>query len=86
MKLPDLLGGEKSSGRATRLAAQDRAERLVVESFRLLSQLCSKVADLIETQRLQRQGFEPQGKWLERVDGGSEGGSPAPEKSSNRGR
>lgn len=83
MKLPDLLGGEKSSGRAARLAAQDRAERLVVESFRLLSQLCSKVADLIETQRLQRQGFEPQGKWLERVDGE---GSPAPEKSSNRGR
>jgi len=26
--LPDLLGGEKSSGRTARLAAQDRAERL----------------------------------------------------------
>jgi len=87
MKLPDLLGGEKSSGRATRLAAQDRAERLVVESFRLLSQLCSKVADLIETQRLQRQGFEPQGKWLERLDGRSDAPPPsAEEKSSGRGR
>jgi hypothetical protein len=68
MKLPDLRGGEKSSGRATRLAAQDRAERLVAESFRLLSQLFGKVADLIETQRLQRQGYQAQGKWLERLD------------------
>jgi hypothetical protein len=68
MKLPDLLGGEKSSGRSARLAAQDRAERLLAESFRLLSQFCSKVADLIETQRLQRQGYQPQGKWLERLD------------------
>jgi hypothetical protein len=68
MKLPDLLGGEKSSGRASRLAAQDKAERLLAESFRLLAQLCGKVADLIETQRLQRRGYEPQGKWLERLD------------------
>lgn len=68
MKLPDLLGGEKSSGRTTRLVAQDRAERLLAESFRLLSQLCGKVADLIETQRLQRQGYQAQGKWLERLD------------------
>jgi hypothetical protein len=72
MKLPDLFGGEKS-GRAAKLVAQDRAERLLAESFRLLSQLCSKVADLIETQRLQRQGYEPQGKWLERLD------TPVPE-------
>lgn len=68
MKLPDLRGGEKSSGRASRLVAQDRAERLLAESFRLLSQLCGKVADLIETQRLQRQGYQAQGKWLERLD------------------
>lgn len=68
MKLPDLLGREKSSVRATRLAAQDRAERLMAESFRLLSQLFGKVADLIETQRLQRQGYQAQGKWLERLD------------------
>ncbi|HYV46764.1 MAG TPA: hypothetical protein VFA20_17995 [Myxococcaceae bacterium] len=84
MKLPDLLGGEKSSGRATRLAAQDRAERLLAESFRLLSQLCSKVADLIETQRLQRQGYQPQGKWLERLDGEAGGIAPDAEKSSGR--
>ncbi|HEY8208551.1 MAG TPA: hypothetical protein VIG99_13765 [Myxococcaceae bacterium] len=68
MKLPDLHGGEKSNGRGTRLAAQDRAERLLAESFRLLSQLFGKAADLIETQRLQRQGYEAQGKWLERLD------------------
>jgi hypothetical protein len=72
MKLPDLFGREKSSPRAPRLAAQDRAERLLADSFRLLSQLCGKVADLIETQRLQRQGFEAQGKWLERLDSNSD--------------
>jgi len=71
MKLPDLFRREKppvTSGRPTQLAAQDRAERLLVESFRLLSQLCGKMADLIETQRLQRRGLDPQGKWLERLD------------------
>lgn len=67
MKLPDLFSREKRSG-AAGLAAQDKAERLLVESFRLLSRLCGKVADLIETQRLQRRGFDPQGKWLERLD------------------
>jgi hypothetical protein len=66
MKLPDLLRREKQDGRA--LGAQDQAERLLVESFRFLSQLCSRVADLIETQRLERRGFDPQGKWLERLD------------------
>ncbi|HZN95066.1 MAG TPA: hypothetical protein VFB81_20270 [Myxococcales bacterium] len=68
MKLPDLLRREKSKGKG-QISTQDRAERLLVESFRLLSQLCSKVADLIETQRLERRGFETQGKWLERLDG-----------------
>ena len=38
-------------------------------------------------QRLQRQGFEPQGKWLERLDGRSDAPPPsAEEKSSGRGR
>lgn len=49
-------------------AAQDQAEKLLVESFRTLSEMCTKLADFIETQRLQRQGYEEQGKFLERLD------------------
>ena len=64
MKLPDLLRREKRSS----LQAQDRAEKMLAESFRLLSRLCTKMAEFIETQRLQRQGYKPQGEWLQRVD------------------
>lgn len=66
MKLPDLFRRERSSVAAKE--AQDRAEKLLAESFRLLSQVCTKMADLIETQRLQRAGYEPQEKYLERMD------------------
>lgn len=68
MKLPDLFRREKPDAGPLPLTTQDRAERLLVESLRFLSQTCSKVADLIETQRLERRGFDPQGKWLERSD------------------
>lgn len=64
MKLPDLRRREKTSA----IDAQDRAEKVLAQGFRLLSRLCSKMADFIETQRLQRQGYKPQGEWLERLD------------------
>jgi hypothetical protein len=47
---------------------QDRAEKLIVESFRLLGQLCEKLADLVEAQRLERAGHGEQGQFLERTD------------------
>lgn len=71
MKFPELFRREKSSVAARE--AQDRAEKLLAESFRLLSQVCTKVADLIETQRLQRAGYGPQEKFLERTDENAKG-------------
>jgi hypothetical protein len=49
-------------------AAQDRAEKLLAESLRLLGQLCSKMADAVEAQRLTRAGYSEQGEFLERTD------------------
>ncbi len=67
MKLPTLFRKSATQVTAAR-NAQDRAEKLLVESFRLLGQVCGKMADFIEAQRLSRAGFETQGKYLERLD------------------
>lgn len=40
-----------------RADAQDQAERLLAESLRMLGQVCAKVADYVEAQRLARQGY-----------------------------
>jgi hypothetical protein len=72
MRFPELFKREKSPAAAR--DAQDKAEKILAESFRLLSQVCSKLADVIETQRLQRSGYAPQEKYLERLD---EKGQPA---------
>ena len=50
-----------------RADAQDQAEKLLAESLRVLSQVCTKVADLIETQRLERSGYS-QNTYLRRLD------------------
>ena len=49
-------------------AIEDRTEKLLAESLRLLSQFCAKMADLIESERLARAGFGRQDKFLERLD------------------
>ena len=66
MRLPDLFKRERSPIAGP--DAQDRAEKLLVDAFRLMGQLCGKVADLIEAQRLSRQGYDEQGRYLERLD------------------
>lgn len=66
MKIPTLFGGKDRS--LQKQQAQDQAERLLVESFRTLSAVCQRFADFIEAQRLQRQGYEEQGRYLERLD------------------
>lgn len=48
--------------------AQDQVEKLLADSLRTLGQVCAKVADLIEAQRLQRQGYTQQNDFLRRVD------------------
>lgn len=57
---------------------QDAAEKVMVEALRTLSQVCVKVADVIEAQRLTRQGYEGQGKFLERLDRPDEAQRPPP--------
>jgi hypothetical protein len=66
MKLPDLFGRSRSMARSGDV--QDRSERLLAESFRLLSQVCGKMAELVEAQRLARTGYSKQGHFLERLD------------------
>jgi hypothetical protein len=66
MKLPDLFGRSRSLARTGDM--QDRSERLLAESFRLLSQLCGKMAEMVESQRLARTGYAKQGHFLERLD------------------
>ena len=65
MKLPLLFRRDRTV--IKRADAQDQAEKLLAESLRLLGQVCSKVADLIETQRLERAGSS-QNTYLRRLD------------------
>jgi hypothetical protein len=48
--------------------AQDQLEKVLTNSLRKLGNLCAKVADLIETQRLGRQGYTQQRDFLRRLD------------------
>lgn len=65
MKLPLLFRRDRTV--IKRADAQDQAEKILAESLRLLSQVCTKVADLIETQRLERSGYS-QNTYLRRLD------------------
>jgi len=58
--------------------AQDQVEKILADSLRTLGHVCSKVADLIEAQRLSRQGYRQQQDFLRRLD--QEPGSPDPKK------
>jgi hypothetical protein len=49
-------------------AAQDRAERLLAESLRLLGVAFTKMAEMVESQRLTRSGYSEQGRFLERTE------------------
>jgi len=65
MKFASLFKVEKD---LTARQAQDRAEKLLAESFRLLGQLCEKMAEMVEAQRLSRAGFEEPDTFLKRLD------------------
>jgi hypothetical protein len=65
MKLPLLFRRDRTV--IKRADAQDQAEKVLAESLRMLGQVCSKVADLIETQRLERAGYS-QNTYLRRLD------------------
>lgn len=75
MKLPLLFRRDKSILKGA--DAQDQVEKVLAESLRTLGQVCAKVADLIEAQRLQRQGYSQQNDFLRRLDREPE---PGPKK------
>ena len=67
MRLPQLFRRERTY--IERASAQDQVQKLLVESLRVLSDVCGRVANLIETQRLERAGYKEQGTALRRLDG-----------------
>jgi hypothetical protein len=71
MKLTGLFRRERTTIQGA--DAQDHAERLLAESLRMLGQVCSKVADAIEAQRLARQGYT-HNTYLRRMDDAGEDG------------
>lgn len=80
MRFPDVvtrLVGSKGRSPVIAGRSQDVAEKVLVEALRTLSHVCVKVADVLEAQRLNRAGFEEQGKFLERLDGKTPEKKPA---------
>lgn len=70
MKFP--LFFRRSDSVASR-AAQEQAEKLLADGLRFVGQLCERMADLVEAQRLSRAGYTHQGEFLERTDPGARG-------------
>ncbi len=66
MKLP--LPFRRDRSILKRPDAQDQLEKLLADSLRALGHVCAKVADVIEAQRLDRQGYSQQNDFLRRVD------------------
>jgi hypothetical protein len=66
MKVPLLFRRDRSV--LKRPDAQDQMEKLIADSLRTLGQVCAKVADMIEAQRLERQGYSQQNDFLRRID------------------
>lgn len=71
MKLKNLFERDRS-------LAKEEAERALVEGLRFLGRVCSRLADMVESRRLERAGFEAQGRFLERLDGRPEPVAPRP--------
>jgi hypothetical protein len=59
------------------LASPDQMERILVEGFRVLSRFCTQMADRVESQRLERVGYPPSERFLERLSSPSNPATPA---------
>ncbi|MHB8873112.1 MAG: hypothetical protein ACYC8T_05440 [Myxococcaceae bacterium] len=66
MKFPLFSKSEKSTAAAR--VRQERFEKAISDSLRMLGQVCTKLADAVEAQRLSRAGYTEQEKFLERTD------------------
>lgn len=67
MKLPTLFRRDRDKD-VLEQVADDRADRLLAETLRLMGQVFSKLADLVEAQRLERHGTLEQDRFLERLE------------------
>ena len=64
MRFPLFFRREKSD--AARRERQEQLEKRLTDAMRAMSGLLSKLADNLEAQRLHRQGYEEQERFLER--------------------
>ncbi len=65
MRLPFPFRKENSS--VARREREEQLQKAVAEGLRTLGQMMQRAADLIEKKRLERQGYEKQGRFLERT-------------------
>ena len=65
MRLPSPFRKENSS--AARLEREEQLQKAVSEGLRTLGLMLSRAADFIEKKRLERQGYDKQGRFLERT-------------------
>ena len=66
MKFPLIFSRERSSVAAR--ARQEHLEKALSDGLRLMGQMCTKLANVVEAQRLARAGYQEQERFLERTD------------------
>jgi len=76
MRLKQWLRGRTADVLAP--SSQDRAQRVMAQSLRTVSGVCLKVADFLDSQRMQRAGADTPGAFLERLDRRERGGTDRP--------
>ncbi len=65
MRFPFPFRRENSS--AARLEREEQLQKALSEGLRTLGVMFSRAADFIEKKRLERQGYDKQGRFLERT-------------------
>ena len=66
MRLPAIFNRDKSI--AAQKDRSDAVDKMLTETLRTVAGMFTKMADLIERQRLERSGYEEQEKFLQRTD------------------
>ncbi|GMU61646.1 MAG: hypothetical protein AMXMBFR34_34090 [Myxococcaceae bacterium] len=66
MRLPLLFRRENSS--AARREREEQLEKALTQGMRKLADLLKQAADQLEARRLEKRGYEPQERFLERAD------------------
>lgn len=58
----------KEDSAVSKREREERVEKQVVQSFRTMADALKKMADFIESRRLQRNGYETRERFLERTE------------------